>query len=134
MINRSPGACNGLYVSYTDDGSWIRAWYSKESDAMNFQLVPVGAMPSQDWGYCTSAPAVPEQINVQIAGPNSVVLSFVTFEAEKRTQAPSAFVGKTDNSLTDKIEGVTHVHVTAAGDRTYFMYFVKLSGLTPRMR
>ena len=31
------------------------------------------------WGYCQSPPLTPEQLNLQVAGPNSVVVAFVTF-------------------------------------------------------
>ena len=46
---------------------------------MTFKLIPAGAQ-GLVWAYCTSGKSVPEQINVQIAEPGSVVVSFVTFE------------------------------------------------------
>jgi len=134
LINQSPGAAQGLYVSYENDGSWIRANYNQLSDAMTVQLLPAGAAPGTDWGYCTSVLGVPEQINVQIAGPDTVVVNWVTFEAAAPADAPTAFVGSAAGALTDSIKGVTHVHVTAAKDRTYYMHFVKLAGLKPRAR
>lgn len=55
--------------------------YTSLSDAMTFKLVPSGGPgPGTEWDYCTSELGVPEQINVQVANPGSVVVSFVTFE------------------------------------------------------
>ena len=39
---------------------------------------------------------------------------------------PQAFVGTTSNP-EQVVYGVTHVHVTAAKDRTYYMHFIKVS-------
>lgn len=55
--------------------------YTSLSEAMTFKLVSSGT--GGKWDYCTSAFGVPEQINVQIADPGSVVVSFVTFEVRK---------------------------------------------------
>lgn len=41
----------------------------------------------------------PEQINIQIAGPNTVVLSFVTFEPTVPTAQPVAMFGANNASL-----------------------------------
>eukprot|EP00658_Telonema_sp_P-2_P032994 TRINITY_DN2430_c0_g1_i1.p1 TRINITY_DN2430_c0_g1~~TRINITY_DN2430_c0_g1_i1.p1 ORF type:complete len:654 (+),score=156.53 TRINITY_DN2430_c0_g1_i1:294-2255(+) len=125
------------YVSYCDggcsNGKWLRADYTSESDAMVVELVPSGATPSSDWGYCVSALSTPEQINIQIASPDTVVVSFVTFEPHPLTTPPLLKYGKTSD-LGQQATGVSHVHVTAAGDRTYWMHFVKLSNLNPRTR
>ena len=135
LINQSPGAAQGLYVSYVRVGqAWIRANSTDLADAMIVELRPVGPVPSTDWGYCTSAAGVPEQINVQIAGPHTVVVAFVTFEPAPPTNPPIVRVGRAAQSLNDTVTGVTHVHVTRAKDRTYYMHFVKLDGLAPRAR
>ena len=42
------------YISFTNDGQWIRADYTSMSDAMTLKLVPKGVTPSDDWGYCES--------------------------------------------------------------------------------
>ena len=64
----------GKYISYCDGscsgGKWLLADYT-QSEAMVVDLVPSGAVPSTDWGYCVSGTGVPEQINVQIAGLSS---------------------------------------------------------------
>ena len=58
-----------------------------------------------------------------VAGPDSVVISWVTFGDDGKFTPPTATVnGKI-------ISGVTHTHRTAAGDRTYFMHFVRVGDL-----
>ena len=42
--------------------------------------------------YCHSVRGVPEQVNVQIASPNSVVVGFVTFEAAAPKQPPTVLL------------------------------------------
>ena len=106
---------------------------------MTFKLVPSGGPgPGTEWDYCTSNLGVPEQINVQVADPGSVVVSFVTFEvrcvllaivqtrksspclrkqcatggwfqAQAPTNPPIVTIEGSD------IHGVTHVHRTAGG-------------------
>jgi 3',5'-cyclic AMP phosphodiesterase CpdA len=135
MVNQSPGAAQGRYVSWRGaDGTWLRANYTSLADAMIVELRPNAPVPGTDWGYCTSASGVAEQINLQIAAPHAVVVSFVTFEPSTPTQPPIVRVGRTAESLNDTVTGVTHVHVTASKDRTYYMHFVKLDGLEPRAR
>jgi len=151
----------GNYISYMDDGAWLRAAYASVSEAMTVQLVPAGASPTVDWGYCRSSgdgddddsPGdVPEQINVQIAGPDSVVVSFVTFGGEHRAWAaaaaaaaakglspppvpvPTVRFGRAPDALTLQAPGITHNHTTAAGNRVYYMHFVHLTGLTERVK
>jgi hypothetical protein len=129
------------YISYcTSDcanGYWLTANHGEsQSSAMTMKLISLG--PSVGWGYCTSNRGVPEQVNVQLAGPDSVVINFVTFEAKTPAGPPVVTVGlaedenKTADKTPLKIRGVTHTHVTAAGDRTYYMHFVRLSELKPR--
>ena len=131
-------ASTGLFVSYCDGscagGKWLLADYKEASEAIPLQLVPAGATPSEDWGYCRSADREPEQINIQISGPRSVVVSFVTFEPEVPSKAPSVRyrLGTQPNSTATTATGVTHIHVTSQGDRTYYMHFVSLTGLTER--
>ena len=82
---------------------------------------------------CTSALGVPEQVNVQIAGPNSVVLSFVTFESPlKASQAePPMATVSTAGAGEMQVQGVTHKHVTK-GERVYYMHFIRLGDLKPK--
>ena len=82
---------------------------------------------------CTSGHlGIPEQVNVQIAGPDSVVLSFVTFEAAAPTKPPTAKVSAPHATEMSPITGVTHRHDTTPGNRTYYMHFVRVHSLTPR--
>merc|ERR1740117_194350 len=81
-----------------------------------------------EWGYCTSAEYIPEQINLQLAGPDTVVVSFVTFEPSAPDGLPLAMLaGK-------QLTGVTHTYVTPKGDRTYYMHFIKFAQLAPRTK
>jgi hypothetical protein len=86
-------------------------------------------------GYCESQHlAIPEQINVQIASPDVVVLSFVTFEQSAPKSAPQAKLGRSPNSTALLPPGpgaVTHTYVSPSGTRTYYMHFVTLRGLEP---
>eukprot|EP00039_Didymoeca_costata_P025917 m.14535 g.14535 ORF g.14535 m.14535 type:complete len:592 (+) comp5124_c0_seq1:123-1898(+) len=83
------------------------------------------------WGYCTSSSYVPEQVNLQLASPDTVVVSFVTFEPSLPAEAPYAMLSSQQQQDTQVLRGVTHVYVTPAGDRTYYMHFVKFSNLAP---
>jgi hypothetical protein len=84
---------------------------------------------------CTSADGVPEQINVQIAGPDAVVVQWITHEATAPTDPPVVRLVPHDASgaLSSTVEGATHVHTTAGG-RVYYMHFVRLTQLAPRAR
>jgi hypothetical protein len=96
---------------------------------------------------CTSGRGIPEQVNVQIASGDSVVIGFVTFEDSAPTRPPTA----TANGKEYK--GVTHIHQACtvgsrcAGDgwdkntsttehpyaqRTYYMHYIKLAQLEPK--
>jgi hypothetical protein len=98
---------------------------------------------------CTSGKGIPEQVNVQIASGDAVVVSFVTYETADPTDPP-VVMHVPSGTLT---KGVTHKHnpcttgAACTGDgynkvtgktehpyapRTYFMHFVRLSGLAPR--
>jgi len=80
------------------------------------------------WGYCVPNQGVPEQINLQVANGDTVVVSFVTFEDTAPENPPFVVLdGK-------RVEGVTHEHKTPAGTRTLYMHFVRLSGLEPRKK
>ena len=63
-------------------------------------------------GYCQAGEAIPEQINLQIASADTVVVAFVTYEA---TQSATPFVmwGQDESSLT-KTTGVTHHYMLPA--------------------
>ena len=61
-------------------------------------------------GYCTSKPAVPEQINIQLASTDTVVVSFVTYgerEAGDTDSKPVVMFG-VDPTKLSRATGVTH--------------------------
>eukprot|EP00756_Hemistasia_phaeocysticola_P033397 Hpha_TRINITY_DN16462_c5_g9::TRINITY_DN16462_c5_g9_i1::g.161961::m.161961 len=81
------------------------------------------------WGYCSSPYNIPEQVNLQLASPDTVVASFVTFEKEVPADAPFASLEVVGSGTTEIKRGVTHVYVSPSGTRTYYMHFVKFEGL-----
>lgn len=88
--------------------------------------------------YCRSMPGVPEQVNLQVASPRSVVVGFVTFEAVPPRAPPTVLLRDEGHAARASagyrtLAGVTHVHRTAKG-RTYYMHFVALVNLTCRGR
>jgi len=84
--------------------------------------------------FCTSAQGVPEQVNIQIAGPDAVVVQWVTFEAAAPADAPFVtLTGGGGGAVAAVHPGATHAHVTGGG-RVYYMHFVRLEGLAPRAR
>ena len=113
-----------------------------------------GKLPKA-WGYCHSAPSVPEQINVVAGQDHSVVVTFVTlwepaFSAQLAgghgaLQAPPrveySFTGQASRTVT----GATHLYISPSPDpgnasdpinrywdvtaRNYSFHFVKLTGL-----
>jgi hypothetical protein len=59
----------------------------------------------------------------------------VTFEKAAPKATPTVTIGQSkDGSSNSAIKGVTHTHTTSAGDRTYYMHFVRISGLKERTR
>ena len=83
--------------------------------------------------FCTSASGVPEQVNVQVAGPDAVVVQWITFEIKAPANPPVVTLGISSGALNTSVTGVTHVHKTAGG-RTYFMHFVRLLRLSARTK
>ena len=97
--------------------------------------------------YCHSARGVPEQVNVQIASPDSVVVGFVTFESLPPKQPPAVLLSTANGggasaaaAGTTRHTGVTHVHTTGDVQDTefshhiYYMHYVKLGNLSSRGR
>eukprot|EP00939_MAST-03C_sp_MAST-3C-sp1_P001607 g1607.t1 len=98
------------------------------------------ASDETDWAYCESPKNIPEQINLQIASKSGVVVSFVTFEDEKPSEAPFAEIQEKErtaevsfsspsSSSSLLLRGVTHIYVSPSGSRTYWMHFVTFEGL-----
>ena len=82
-------------------------------------------------GYCVSGTGVPEQINLQVASPDAVVISFVTFEAAEPTNPPTATVTTATTATSTTHTGMTHMYETKGGRKLY-MHFIAVHGLTPR--
>mmetsp|Transcript_64277 Transcript_64277/g.172041 ORF Transcript_64277/g.172041 Transcript_64277/m.172041 type:complete len:756 (-) Transcript_64277:30-2297(-) len=119
----------GKYVNL-DDSTWLQTT-SDQSGALVVVLEEAAGPAGGTWGYCEHGEAVPEQINVQVAGPDSVVIVWVTFEKQAPTEAPVVSIAK-KGEQPKELQGVTHEHVTPAGDRTYYMHFVRVGGLAER--
>jgi hypothetical protein len=83
---------------------------------------------SGELALCTSGDGIPEQVNVQIANNDSVVVGFVTFEKSAPAGPPIAMFGTSASALANTEKGVTEVHKTKAG-RIYYMHFVRLQKL-----
>lgn len=87
---------------------------------------------------CSSGKGIPEQVNVQIASGDSVVVNFVTYENSDPTSPPvvmNTATGKSFNGVTHKHNPCTSGKACTGGPykpRTLYMHFVRLSGLTPR--
>ena len=95
------------------------------------------------WGLCMSPAAKPEELNIQLASPTSVVVSFVTFDEPPGSAATPPEVSYREQGAPPAgnrvAKGVTHVYrmplgppaVTNATKR-YFLHFVRLSNLHER--
>ena len=103
------------------------------------------------FGTCRAPRSTPEQINLQIASSNAVVVSFVTFETALPLAPPQACL-KTPFGAATCYTGVAHWYVSShlansipcAGTlgsehprctrRNYTLSFVRLPNLAPRQR
>lgn len=83
--------------------------------------------------YCTPPTAVPEQLNLQVAAPDVVVASFVTFETEATPEPPVAMFGSDQHHLKP-VTGVSHLYqaLSTAEHNNYTFHFVRFAGLEPR--
>ena len=98
----------------------------------------------QSWGLCTSPPAAVEQLNLQLAGPTAVVVSFATFDDPGSLRQPPFVQYRLAPSsdlqahAVQTVRGVTHVYgMNATGhskttNKKYFLHFVRLSNLHER--
>lgn len=125
----------GMWVGFEDDEMILT---SNESLRGIWRFIKTD--PPKAPAYCRSALGVPEQLNLQIASPDTVVVSWVTFEAAAPKSPPKVFASRSVEELRERrgeaataIVGVTQIHMTA-GNRTYYMHFVRLSSLAPRAR
>lgn len=90
------------------------------------------------WGLCTSPPAAVEQLNLQLAGPTDIVVSFATFEDPGAVRAPPRVEYHESGQAVQSAQGVTHIYsMNATGhsmitNKTYFLHFVRLSKLRER--
>eukprot|EP00039_Didymoeca_costata_P019413 m.337443 g.337443 ORF g.337443 m.337443 type:complete len:712 (-) comp18135_c0_seq1:199-2334(-) len=91
-------------------------------------------------GYCRSADGVPEQINLQVSAPDTVVAAFVTFGPLSKNSVPLLELSTSlDMSNNTTFTGVTHTYLSPAVDgtvpqpvRSYNMHFVAMTGLKER--
>jgi hypothetical protein len=78
-------------------------------------------------GLCLAPKATPEQINLQLAEPSTVVVSFVTYEDTFDPSIPPvAYLNGTE------LTGVSHLYLDAPNQRNYTMHFVRFPALIPR--
>lgn len=92
-------------------------------------------------GICKPVLGVPEQINLQLATSDTVVVGFVTFESAEPKDPPVAMIGERESSF-QTISGVTHWWVedypscnlcpSPPEIRNYAMHFIRFTGLAPR--
>lgn len=80
-----------------------------------------------DAGLCLPPKATPEQINLQLAEPSTVVVSFVTYEDAFDPSIPPV---ATLNGTT--LTGVSHLYLDVPNHRNYTMHFVRFADLMPR--
>ena len=79
---------------------------------------------------------VPEQINLQLASPDTVVVSFVTFLADNRTQVHAEeMFGESADSMSE-VDGVSHRYqkLSEVEGNNYILNFVKFGPLKPRQQ
>jgi hypothetical protein len=76
--------------------------------SLNHSVVNVTAPPFSGAGYCTAPPATPEQINIQLASEDTVVVSFVTYGEMADTDSKPIVMFGTDPTRLTRATGVTH--------------------------
>eukprot|EP01052_Picozoa_sp_SAG31_P020566 SAG31_NODE_1553_length_7905_cov_3.137330_3_plen_342_part_00 len=92
------------------------------------------------WGLCTSPPAAVEQLNLQLAGPTAVVVSFATFHdpGSASPERPPLVEYHAVGGRRKLAQGVTHIYgMNATGQsqsasKIYYLHFVRLSNLAER--
>ena len=89
----------------------------------------------EHWGYCTSPEFTPEQVNLQYAGPTTIVVSFVTFEPEMPSGSPVAVLMSGVKGPQRIIEGVTHVYTSPSGQKRIDVFYqvIRKTVLHPSM-
>eukprot|EP00040_Diaphanoeca_grandis_P044266 m.11825 g.11825 ORF g.11825 m.11825 type:complete len:626 (-) comp9000_c0_seq1:97-1974(-) len=138
QLANAPGLSKPAPVLDPTGVGGVGAWcFCAAAPGLERTMSTIADMPTFD--YCENPLDYPTQINIQIASPTTVVLSFVTFETVAPDASPIGLVGLDENSLKPSTgDAVTHVYVKAgtngAGNRTYFMHFVVLPNLAPRTR
>jgi hypothetical protein len=76
--------------------------------SLNYSVVNATAPPFSGAGYCTAPPATPEQINIQLASEDAVVVSFVTYGEVADTDGKPVVMFGTDPTQLTQATGVTH--------------------------
>ena len=132
--NGAPPANAGAYCAQQAKGSVNRT--CAQNSLNHGSICPTSYCISNATGVlalCTSADGVPEQVNVQIAGPDAVVVQFITFETAAPSKPPTVHLGTASGKLDTIVHGVSHQHVTEGG-RVYYMHYIRLNALTSRGR
>lgn len=116
----------------------------KAKNTLNYQ--PWCVCGANKTTSCSAPYSVPEQINLQLAASDVLVVSFVTFQQALPHHPPEARWGPAaaagtapdDNAAAPVIsKGVAHWYTTshsAGAKRNYVMNFVRFTGLTARQK
>lgn len=102
---------------------------------------------TKNMSYCSAPKSHVEQLNLQVAAPDTIVASFVTYEALP-AGPPVAMLSTSplaDGGAATQLQGVSHSYsfqpkpckapaVCPAPNRTYIMHYVKFPALSPRTR
>merc|ERR1711988_737071 len=93
-----------------------------------------GRGPSGHEAYCIPPIGVAEQINLQLASPDTVVVSFVTFDKDNSSNIyAEAMIGESTDALS-AVKGVSHRYskLSEAEHNNYVLNFVRFGPLKPR--
>jgi len=122
--------CDGCTVD-TVWNSFLGPWcYCEDAD-------PAGrGSPSGHEAYCQPPIGVPEQINLQLASSDTVVVSFVTFDANNSSDIRAeAMLGESKDAMST-VTGVSHryTQLSETEHNNYVLHFVKFGPLKPRQQ
>eukprot|EP01052_Picozoa_sp_SAG31_P004966 SAG31_NODE_212_length_20157_cov_9.648868_11_plen_170_part_00 len=117
------------------------AWARSDSYAGPWCFCKDPAPNDPPTAYCLPAQSVPEQINLQMAESDAVVVGFITYEASLPTNPPVAMFGEAGGKMS-KLAGVSHLYApkghTSGADQTksvpYIMHYIKLPTPKPKTK
>eukprot|EP00940_MAST-03C_sp_MAST-3C-sp2_P001556 g1556.t1 len=88
--------------------------------------------------YCVPPKGIPEQINLQVAAPDVVVASFVSFDESVPgpQDVPTAMIGESPTTMTKMIKGISHPYAALSKQEktNYTLSFIKFANLTSRTK